>query len=86
MLSDLRTIFRDKDNPEYLATGDLLSQLRTLDSRPWSAWPGNSGRRLAFLLRPFGITSRRLYFGSEDGFMGYLLEDFHDAWERYLPQ
>ena len=49
------------------------NQLRALDSR------------LAFHLRPFGITSRRLYFGSEDGFMGYLLKDFHDAWERYLP-
>ncbi len=85
MLSDLRAIFRDRNDPEYLATSDLLSQLRALDSRPWSAWPANSGRRLAFHLRPFGIASRRLYFGSENGFMGYFLKDFHDAWERYLP-
>jgi putative DNA primase/helicase len=86
MLSDLRAIFHHSNNPEYLATSDLLSQLRALDNRPWSAWPSNSGRRLAFHLRPFAIASRRLYFGSEDGFMGYLLQDFHDAWERYLPQ
>lgn len=88
MLSDLRSIFHDKNNPEYLATADLLAQLRTLDNRPWSAWSPNSGRRLAVLLRPFGIISRRLYFASyfasEDGVMGYLLKDFYDAWERYL--
>ncbi len=85
ILSDLRAIFREKNNPEYLATGDLLSQLRALDSRPWSGWSGKSGRRLAGHLRSFGIVSRRLHFGSGDDFMGYLLKDFHDAWERYLP-
>ena len=85
VLSDICSIFRNHNNPEYLATSDLLSQLRTLDNRPWSAWPANSGRRLAGLLRPFGITSRRLHLSSADDFMGYLLKDFHDAWERYLP-
>ncbi len=85
MLFDVRAIFRDENNPEYLATRDLLSQLRALDNRPWSAWSSKSGRRLAGRLRPFGIMSRRLYSASGDDFMGYLLTDFQDAWERYLP-
>lgn len=85
LLSDICSIFRDQKNLEYLATSDLLSQLRTLDNRPWSAWSAKSGRRLAGLLRPFGINSRRLHLSSADDFMGYLLKDFRDAWERYLP-
>ena len=86
MLFDIHTIFREKNNPEYLSTSDLLSQLRSLDHRPWSAWGSKSGRRLAGHLRPFGIMSRRLHVCSEDDVMGYLLQDFHDPWERYLPQ
>jgi len=82
---DLRAIFGQKNNPEYLATSDLLSQLRCLENRPWGAWGAKSGRRLAGHLRPFGIVSRRMHIGSGDDFMGYLFEDFHDAWERYLP-
>ena len=85
MLSDLRLVFREKNDPECLATSDLLAQLRSLDGRPWSAWSANSGRRLADLLRPFGIMSRRFHPGSGVDFMGYLLNDFYDVWERYLP-
>ena len=44
-----------------------------------------SGRRLAGLLHPFGIASRRMHLTQQDDFMGYLLKDFQDAWERYLP-
>lgn len=85
ILFDLRSIFHEYNDPEYLATADLLSQLRTLESRPWSGWTSKSGRRLAGLLRPFGIASHRLHLTQEDDFMGYLLKDFQDAWERYLP-
>jgi Protein of unknown function (DUF3631) len=85
LLSDVRVIFRDKNNPEFLATGDLLCELRKMDSRPWSAWGPKSGRRLAGHLRPFAIIGCRLHRGSGDPFMGYLLKDLHDAWERYLP-
>ena len=84
MLSDVRSIFGLKDNPEYLATSDLLSQLRNMESRPWSDWHSKSGRRLGTLLRPFGISSNTLHREGAD-FKGYRLENFQDAWERYLP-
>jgi hypothetical protein len=85
MLWDVRSIFRAKNNPEHLATSDLLSQLSNMDHRPWSEWGAKSGKRLAAYLRPFGILSHRLHISSADDFMGYLLKDFQDAWARYLP-
>jgi len=84
MLSDVRSIFTLKENPEYLATSDLLSQLRTMESRPWSDWHAKSGRRLGSLLRPFGISSNTLHREGAE-FKGYRVQDFQDAWERYLP-
>lgn len=84
MLWDVRSIFRTKDNPEYLATGDLLTELRAMDNRPWSDWSSKSGRRLGGLLRPFGILPQHLN-RSEGQFRGYLVKDFQDAWERYFP-
>ncbi len=86
MLFDVRAIFRNRNNPDYLSTSDLLSALRALDHRPWSAWSAKSGKRVAAHLRPFGILSRRFCLSSDNDFMGYLRADLHDAWERYLPQ
>lgn len=85
MLFDVREAFASKGNPEYLATCDLLSVICGFEHRPWSGWPGNSGRRLATLLQPFGIASRNLRVDAETVLKGYLLRDFHDAWDRYLP-
>jgi Protein of unknown function (DUF3631) len=85
MLCDVRSIFREKDNPEYFATADLLTELRAMESRPWSAWGPKSGRRIAFHLRPFGIGPRDLHYDSPTTFKGYRIADFQDAWERYLP-
>jgi hypothetical protein len=40
-------------------------------------------RRLAQLLKPFGIRSRDVRTNGSK--KGYKLEDFQDAWERFLP-
>lgn len=84
MLFDVREAFASKGNPAYLATCDLLTVICGLEHRPWSEWPRNSGRRLATLLHPFGIASRNLRVDAETVLRGYLLRDFHDAWDRYL--
>lgn len=85
VLSDVRAWFHMKNNPEYMLTRDLLPLLLNMEQRPWSAWTRKSGRRLGALLNPFGIFSRNLTIGGERGIKGYLLTDFGDAWERYLP-
>lgn len=84
MLWDVRSVFLVKNNPEYLATSDLLLELRKMESRPWSAWGPRSGRRLASHLRPFRIGPEYVNH-SEGGFRAYRIDHFQDAWERYLP-
>lgn len=85
ILKDIRDIFDDKKNPEYLATSDLLNELSNMDHRPWSAWGPKSGKRLARHLLPFEIQPTYMHRGIEgQGFRGYFLKDFQDAWERYL--
>ena len=86
ILADVRASFLINDNPEHLLTRDLLPMLRSMDHRPWAAWPRTAGsaRRLAHLLEPFGISPRKLTSGDNKGLMSYSLTDFEDAWERYL--
>jgi hypothetical protein len=84
MLWDIRDIFRLKNYPEYLSTSDLLSELRNMETRPWNVWGPKSGKRLAGHLRPFRILPQHLN-RSEGDFRAYLVKDFQDAWERYLP-
>ncbi|HEY6971826.1 MAG TPA: DUF3631 domain-containing protein [Candidatus Angelobacter sp.] len=84
VLRDIRQLFREKNDPPYLLSRDLLAGLRELEYRPWSAWPRNAGRRLGGLLAPFNIKSRRIKVNG-DTFWGYYFEDFQDAWQRYLP-
>lgn len=84
LLSDIRLWFHVRGNPAYLSSSDLLAALATLDHRQWSAWPANSGRRLAALLHPFGIFSRNLH-SSGRVFKGYLLKNLQGAFDRYLP-
>src|SRR5215468_11732326 len=87
-LSDVRAWFYLKNNPEYLFTRDLLPLLTSMDYRPWGSWTNKSGRKLGKLLFTFGIFSRSLKFeenGKEKKIKGYVLKDFKDAWERYLP-
>jgi uncharacterized protein DUF3631 len=41
-------------------------------------------RGLAYRLREFGVKSRTLNLGGESRAKGYVREDLHDAWKRYL--
>lgn len=85
VLWDIRAWFHVKDNPEHLLSRDLLALLTAMEQRPWSGWTGKSGRKLGRLLNPYGIFSRNMTIGDKKNLKGYLLKDFSDAWERYLP-
>jgi len=91
LLADIRDCFVSRDNPDRLATRDILAWLLNLDNRPWttgttrSVWNSNSGRRLGALLEPYGISSGTFSFGRKKLLKGYELSQFKDAWERYLP-
>jgi hypothetical protein len=100
LLSDVRDVFaaeseRLEEAVEAIATADLIALLARIEESPWGDWwidpkeetPKKAApRRLAKLLRPFGIRSRKLRLdGQTPGVHGYRRTDFLDAWGRFLP-
>jgi Protein of unknown function (DUF3631) len=85
LLADCRQVIGDD---ERIATTVLLERLHGLEESPWSDWYGRpfSARDLAKRLRPYGIKSRDVRYGptTTDKAKGYRVEDFADAWSRYL--
>jgi Protein of unknown function (DUF3631) len=97
LLSDIREIFRAKDNSDHdgnvifacerVASTELVSLLVDMQDRPWPELKNGkplTETRLARLLSNYKVVPKRLMI---DGirFSGYFRGDFEDAWERYLP-
>jgi putative DNA primase/helicase len=88
LLTDIRRIFAAKGAPEAIFTSELLEKLNERDESPWGTWNKGVGLRphdLAKLLRPFTISPHQVRIG-EQSKKGYRLEQFQDAWVRYLPK
>ena len=83
LLADLKTIFAETD---ALSTVDLLVALHGIEEGPWPDLRGKAldARRLANLLKPYGIASKPIRL-STGVVRGYAKQDFHDAWVRYIP-
>jgi hypothetical protein len=82
LLADLRTVFADR---AALSTSDLLFALTSLEEAPWGDLKGKpvDSRKLANLLKPYGVSSKNVRIGSEV-VKGYSVEDLFDPWQRYL--
>jgi hypothetical protein len=87
LLRDTRAVFADVSG-DAMFTADLVAALIRIDESPWGDIDGRGreldGRRLAALLKPFGIRSKQVRVGATTK-KGYRREDFIDAWNRYLP-
>jgi hypothetical protein len=86
MLVDIRSIF-DRADPDVISSARLAESLIALEERPWGDWRRGSPmttRSLAKLLRPFGIRPRTVRLG-DSTLKGYRVDQFRDAWRRYLP-
>jgi hypothetical protein len=90
LLADVQAVF-DERQAERIATADLIAHLGRLEESPWGEWwldaktdepLRTAPRRLAQLLRPYGIRSTTVR--GERRAKGYRREDFLDAWERFL--
>ena len=83
LLADVRGVF-SRHNARRLKTEDLAAGLISLCERPWVEWmPHQAPRKLANLLRPFKIRSRKMRFG-DSTYQGYEKAQFSDAFTRYL--
>lgn len=68
-----------------ISSHDLLEVLQMLPDSPWAEEIPLTSRKLARILRPFGIESGTVRVGEETG-KGYKLEDFEAAFSPYLPR
>jgi hypothetical protein len=83
LLDDIRTVFGEK---LVMSTKGLLDALCNLDESIWKDIRGTplNDRGLAHQLKQYGIKSHNVRIG-ENIHKGYAREDFHEAWECYLP-
>jgi hypothetical protein len=79
LLADIREIFSGM-TVGFLPSNELLTRLRRIDDAPWRDVDLTT-RKLSDYLREFGVKPRRNAQGTT---RGYRLEDFTDAFGRYL--
>ena len=95
LLADIRAVFGDYPGREELGTFELLDALLLIDESPWRDWwsdprsdevkPSKAApRKLARTLKPFGVRPVDIWTPSGVSRKGYRLDDFRDAWARYL--
>jgi 5S rRNA maturation endonuclease (ribonuclease M5) len=85
-LADCREAFAAKANPELLPSAGLVNALTAIDDAPWSDYGkhGLTAYALSLLLKPYDIHPMlRSITGKK--VRAYALEDFTEAWQRYLP-
>jgi hypothetical protein len=85
LLHDIKAAF-DATKQNAIFTKTLIAELIADEERPWAVY-GRTGkpitdRKIADLLRPFGIISGTVRIGEITN-KGYKLTDFEEAWERW---
>ena len=96
LLADIRGVFGSEPERESLSTYELLDALLAFEESPWRGWwsdprsddlkPSKAApRKLARTLKPFGIRRADVWMPGGTSRKGYRLDDFRDAWARYLP-
>jgi putative DNA primase/helicase len=86
LLADIRILFESRGT-DRLFGEDIVSELAEMDGRPWPEFSRGkplTKAKLARLLKPFGIRPKTVRIG-DDRAKGYELEDFKDAFSRYIP-
>lgn len=88
LLSDIRNVFADR-KIERISSAHLLEALTVDDLAPWKTYNRGqplTARQLADRLRPYGIYPNSVRIPGIPGHpKGYKLEDFTEAFQRYIP-
>ena len=86
LLADIKSVFEHRQS-DRLFSADLLAALLDDEEAPWATWnrgKAMTSRQLASRLSEFAIRSGDLRVGATVR-KGYKLEQFRDAFIRYLP-
>jgi len=87
LLRDIQGVYHDNGR-DRLASVDLCNLLVLLEERPWGTWKHGKPMtpvQLSRLLKPFGVASKTIRLEGQGTARGYHLEDFADAFDRYIP-
>jgi Protein of unknown function (DUF3631)/VirE N-terminal domain len=88
LLADIAAVF-NKEGTDKLPSAKLADALAAIEGRPWAEWGRQrkpiSPNQLANQLHPFGISPQVIRIGNETP-RGYLIEQFLEQFERYLPK
>jgi hypothetical protein len=87
LLADIKAIF-ENETVDRLHSETIASDLAAIEGGPWAEW-GRSGKpisknQIAKQLKRFGVEPRDVRI-ADTVLKGYLLEQFKEAFERYLP-
>jgi hypothetical protein len=86
LLRDVRSIF-DESPAGRLSSATLCDRLNALNEAGWGGWNEGKGlkqRNLSRLLKPYGVESRNIRLDDGSTPKGFHLEQFEDAFSRYL--
>ena len=87
LLCDIHDLFTQK-GADRLSSEVIATALADKEDRPWSEWGRQKKKltktQLARLLKPFNIRPTTVRIDGKTP-KGYLLDDFMDAFRRYLP-
>ncbi len=83
LLSDINVIFEKAGFPKFLWTKNIIRELEKIEEHPWDDM-FLSARKLAQMLKTFGIKSSQIREGATNK-RGYYLHEFKETFERYIP-
>ena len=86
LLEDLQAVF-ERRSVNRLFSRDIVTELIGMEDRPWPEWKKGKPltvRQLAILLPSRSASNRDISGSVNKPARGYQLEDFEDAFERYL--
>jgi len=86
LLEDIRQIFSDHDDV-LISSADLVRKLNELEDQPWCEWKNGKSMSkydLAIVLKKYNIKPKGIRYKGKTP-KGYRLDQFKDAFERYLP-
>ena len=86
LLTDIRDVYANQRVDRMSSTG-LCDLLALLEERPWGTWKHGKPMtpvQLARVLKPFRVSSRTVRLEGQGTSRGYLIEDFADAFTRYI--
>jgi putative DNA primase/helicase len=95
LLIDIKNLFESQQADNLLSTR-IVDELGKMEDRPWPEWKHGkpiTPQQLAALLKPFEIRPRQIWAATSEqqlhnvmsnNMRGYRLEDFEDAFSRYI--